>query len=215
MERTIIYGALAALAAVAFEADACTNLIAAKGATADGSVMMTYSADSHNLYGFLHHSPAGKHAKGETRKIFEWDTNKPLGEIPQVEETYNVIGNMNEHQVVIGESTWGGREELADTTGQAVMDYGSLIYVTLERAKTAREALDIMTDLVAKHGYASGGESFTIADKNEVWVLEMIGKGAEKGAVWIAVRIPDNAISGHASAMSTSRTRRTCATRKI
>ena len=199
MERTIIYGALAALAAVAFEADACTNLIAAKGATADGSVMMTYSADSHNLYGFLHHSPAGKHAKGETRKIFEWDTNKPLGEIPQVEETYNVIGNMNEHQVVIGESTWGGREELADTTGQAVMDYGSLIYVTLERAKTAREALDIMTDLVAKHGYASGGESFTIADKNEVWVLEMIGKGAEKGAVWIAVRIPDNAISGHAN----------------
>lgn len=199
MKRTIIYGALAALAAVAFEADACTNLIAAKSATADGSVMMTYSADSHNLYGFLHHSPAGKHAKGETRKIFEWDTNKPLGEIPQVEETYNVIGNMNEHQVVIGESTWGGREELADTTGQAVMDYGSLIYVTLERAKTAREALDIMTDLVAKHGYASGGESFTIADKNEVWVLEMIGKGAEKGAVWIAVRIPDNAISGHAN----------------
>ncbi len=192
--------ALAALMAAApTTAEACTNLIAAKGATTDGSVMMTYSADSHNLFGFLHHSPAGKHPKGSVRKIFEWDTNKPLGEIPEAEETYNVIGNMNEHQVVIGESTWGGRPELADTTGQAVMDYGSLIYVTLERAKTAREALDIMTDLVAKHGYASSGESFTIADKNEVWVLEMIGKGAEKGAVWIAVRIPDNAISGHAN----------------
>ena len=200
MKKKITLWALTALMAAAPDtADACTNLIAAKGATTDGSVMMTYSADSHNLFGFLHHSPAGKHPKGSVRRIFEWDTNKPLGEIPQAEETYNVIGNMNEHQVVIGESTWGGRPELADTTGQAVMDYGSLIYVTLERAKTAREALDIMTDLVAKHGYASSGESFTIADKNEVWVLEMIGKGAEKGAVWIAVRIPDNAISGHAN----------------
>lgn len=199
MKRTFLYGILAVSAAVATDAEACTNLIAAKGATTDGSVMMTYSADSHNLYGFLHHSPAARHAAGETRKISEWDTNKPMGEIPQVAQTYNVIGNMNEHQVVIGESTWGGREELADTTGQAVMDYGSLIYVTLERAKTAREALDIMADLVARHGYASGGESFTIADKNEVWVMEMIGKGAEKGAVWIAVRIPDNAITGHAN----------------
>lgn len=200
MRQILTCGALcAALAIGAFEADACTNLIAGKGATADGSVMMTYSADSHNLYGYLHHSPAGKHAKGETRKIFEWDTNKPLGEIPEAPETYNVVGNMNEHQLVIGESTWGGREELADTTGQAVMDYGSLIYVTLERAKTAREAVEMMGDLVEKHGYASEGESFTIADKNEVWVMEMIGKGAEKGAVWIAVRIPDNAISGHAN----------------
>lgn len=177
----------------------CTNLIAGKGATTDGSVMMSYSADSHNLFGFLHHAAAGKHEKGEMRKIVEWDTNKPLGEIPQAPETYNVVGNMNEHQVAIGESTWGGRHELADTTGQAVMDYGSLIYVALERAKTAREAIDIMTDLVEKYGYASEGESFTIADKNEVWVMEMIGKGAEKGAVWIAVRIPDNAISGHAN----------------
>jgi len=195
----MLWALTALMAAAPTTADACTNLIAAKGATTDGSVMMTYSADSHNLFGFLHHSSAAKHPKGSVRKIFEWDTNKPLGEIPEAEETYNVIGNMNEHQVVIGESTWGGRPELADTTGQAVMDYGSLIYVTLERAKTAREALDIMTDLVAKHGYASSGESFTIADKNEVWVLEMIGKGAEKGAVWIAVRIPDNAISGHAN----------------
>ena len=188
-----------ALAFAATQAFPCTNLIAAKGATTDGSVMMTYSADSHNLYGSLHHAPAARHAKGEMREIREWDTNKPLGFIPQPEVTYNVIGNMNEHQLVIGESTWGGREELADTTGHAIMDYGSLIYVALERAKNAREAIDVMTDLVDKYGYASEGESFTIADPNEVWVMEMIGKGAEKGAVWIAVRIPDNAISGHAN----------------
>lgn len=200
MKQILFTGVLATLIGLGTgSSDACTNLIAAKGATADGSVMMTYSADSHNLYGYLHHSRAAKHAKGETRKIYEWDTNKFLGEIPQVEETYNVVGNMNEHQVVIGESTWGGREELADTTGQAVMDYGSLIYVALERAKSAREAIDIMTDLVDKYGYASEGESFTIADKNEVWVMDMIGKGAEKGAVWVAVRIPDNAITGHAN----------------
>lgn len=186
-------------AAVTADSSACTNLIAGKGATTDGSVMMSYSADSHNLFGFLHHSPAARHPKGAMRKITDWDTGKPLGEIPQVAETYNVVGNMNEHQLAIGESTWGGREELADTTGQSVMDYGSLIYVALERARNAREAIDVMTDLVEKYGYASEGESFTIADKNEVWVMEMIGKGAEKGAVWIAVRIPDNAISGHAN----------------
>ncbi len=186
-------------AAVTADSSACTNLIAGKGATTDGSVMMSYSADSHNLFGFLHHSPAARHPKGAMRKITDWDTGKPLGEIPQVAETYNVVGNMNEHQLAIGESTWGGREELADTTGQSVMDYGSLIYVTLERARNVREAIDVMTDLVEKYGYASEGESFTIADKNEVWVMEMIGKGAEKGAVWIAVRIPDNAISGHAN----------------
>ena len=178
---------------------ACTNFIAGKKATKDGSVMVTYSADSHNLYGMLHHAKAGRHAPGSMRKVVEWDTGKPLGEIPQVPETYNVVGNMNEHQVVIAESTWGGRPELADTTGQAVIDYGSLMYITLERAKTAREAIDIMASLVEKHGYASGGESFSIADKNEVWVMELIGKGAEKGAVWMAVRIPDDAISGHAN----------------
>lgn len=189
----------AALTAGSLSALCCTNLIAGKGATTDGSVMMSYSADSHNLFGYLHHASAGTHAPGQMRKIVEWDTAKPLGEIPQAPVTYNVVGNMNEHQLAIGESTWGGREELADTTGQAIMDYGSLIYVTLERARNAREAIDIMTDLVHKYGYASSGESFTIADKNEVWVMEMIGKGAEKGAVWIAVRIPDNAISGHAN----------------
>lgn len=178
---------------------ACTNYIAGKKATKDGSVMVTYAADSHNLYGMLHHAKAGKHAPGTMRKIVEWDTGKPLGEIPEAPVTYNVVGNMNEHQVVIAESTWGGLSELQDTTGQAIMDYGSLIYVTLERAKTAREAIDIMADLVSKYGYASSGESFSIADKNEAWVMEMIGKGAEKGAVWIAVRIPDEAISGHAN----------------
>lgn len=203
IKNSLTAKALAAVAllaaAVSADSSACTNLIAGKGATTDGSVMMSYSADSHNLFGFLHHSPAAKHPKGAMRKITDWDTGKPLGEIPQVAETYNVVGNMNEHQLAIGESTWGGREELADTTGQSVMDYGSLIYVALERAKNAREAIDVMTDLVEKYGYASEGESFTIADKNEVWVMEMIGKGAEKGAVWIAVRIPDNAISGHAN----------------
>lgn len=203
IKNSLTANALAAVAllaaAVTADSSACTNLIAGKGATTDGSVMMSYSADSHNLFGFLHHSPAAKHPKGAMRKITDWDTGKPLGEIPQVAETYNVVGNMNEHQLAIGESTWGGREELADTTGQSVMDYGSLIYVALERARNAREAIDVMTDLVEKYGYASEGESFTIADKNEVWVMEMIGKGAEKGAVWIAVRIPDNAISGHAN----------------
>ncbi|MGM9817323.1 MAG: dipeptidase [Lepagella sp.] len=201
MNKTFISVAIAAIAAATYsvDAEACTNLIAGKGATTDGSVMVTYSADSHSLYGMLHHAKAGKHAKGEVRRITEWDTGKYLGEIPEAEETYNVVGNMNEHQLVIAESTWGGHKELEDTTGNSIMDYGSLIYVTLERAKTAREAIKIMTDLVEKYGYASSGESFSIADKNEVWVLEMIAKGAEKGAVWIAVRIPDNAISGHAN----------------
>lgn len=180
-------------------AEACTNLIAGKKATTDGSVMVTYAADSHNLYGMLTHTPAAIHPKGTMRKVVEWDTNKPLGEIPQPERTYNVVGNMNEHQVAIGESTWGGRPELEDTTGQAIIDYGSLIQIALERSRTAREAIKVMTDLVDKYGYASSGESFSIADKDELWVMEMIGKGAEKGAVWIAVRIPDDAISGHAN----------------
>lgn len=181
------------------QSDACTNLIAGKKATTDGSVMITYAADSHNLYGDLSHTPRTKHAPGAMRKVVEWDTNKPLGEIPQPAETYNVVGNMNEYQVAIGETTWGGHEELADTTGNSIIDYGSLIQIALERSKSAREAIKVMTDLVEEYGYASEGESFSIADKDEVWVMEMIGKGAEKGAVWIAVRIPDDAISGHAN----------------
>lgn len=194
---------LAAVAALAgggtMAALACTNLIATRGATADGSNIVTYAADSHSLYGELYHQPAADHPAGAMRKVVEWDTGKPLGEIPEVPHTYNVVGNMNEHQLVIAESTWGGRKECQDTTGNAIIDYGSLIYITLQRAKTAREAIKVMDELVQKYGYASSGESFSIADKDEVWVMELIGKGAEKGAVWIAVRIPDGAISGHAN----------------
>jgi len=171
------------MAWLAPDAVGCTNLIAGPKATVDGSVFVTYAADSHSLYGMLTHTPAATHAPGEMRKVIEWDTNKPLGEIPQPERTYNVVGNMNEHQVAIGESTWGGHEELTDTTGNSIIDYGSLIQIALERSKTAREAIKVMTDLVDKYGYASSGESFSIADKNEVWVMEMIGNGAEKGAV--------------------------------
>lgn len=197
--RKIAFAVMLAAAMAAPHADACTNLIAGRKATTDGSVMVTYAADSHTLYGMLTHTPAAKHAPGEMRKVVDWDSNKPLGEIPQPAETYNVVGNINEHQVAIGESTWGGHKELVDTTGNSIIDYGSLIQIALERSKTAREAIDVMTSLVDKYGYASSGESFSIADKNEVWVLEMIGKGAEKGAVWVAVRIPDDAISGHAN----------------
>ena len=176
----------------------CTSLIAGKNATTDGSVLVTYAADSHTLYGELYHNPGGTHEPGEMRKIYEWDSGKYLGEIPLVARTYTTVGNMNELGVTIAESTWGGRPELEDTTG--IMDYGSLIYVTLERAANAREALKIMTDLVAEYGYHSSGESFSIADPNEAWVMELIGKGGkEKGAVWVARRVPDDCISGHAN----------------
>lgn len=200
MKHLFSAAALAALAlAAAPDAPACTNLIATKGATVDGSNIVTYAADSHSLFGELYHQPAADHPKGAMRDIHEWDTGKYMGKIPEVPHTYNVVGNMNEHQLIIGESTWGGRKECEDTTGQAIMDYGSLIYVTLQRAKTAQEAISVIADLVDKYGYASEGESFSIADKDEVWVMDIIGKGAEKGAVWIAVRIPDGAISGHAN----------------
>lgn len=179
---------------------ACTNLIAGKKATVDGSTLITYAADSHTLFGFLEFIPAADHKAGEMRKITDWDTGKNLGEIPEVSHTYKVVGNINEHQVTVAESTWGGRHECADTTGRSIVDYGSLMYIALQRSKTAREAIAVMTDLVAKYGYASEGESFSIGDPNEVWVLEMIGKGsAEKGAVWVAIRIPDDCISGHAN----------------
>lgn len=197
--KYLFFASAILLALSTADADACTNLIAGKKATADGSVMVTYAADSHNLYGMLTHTSAADHEPGAMRKVVEWDTGKPLGEIPQIPHTYNVVGNMNEHQVVIGESTWGGHKELVDTTGNSIIDYGSLMQIALERSRSAREAIDIMADLVEKYGYASSGESFSIADKDEVWVMEMIGKGAEKGAVWIAVRIPDEAISGHAN----------------
>lgn len=188
---------LAAAVAALFPAMACTSLIVAKGAGEDNSVFITYAADSHSLYGELYNQPAADHRKGDVRKVVEWDTGKPLGEIPEVKHTYATIGNMNEHGLTIAESTWGGREELA---GSGTIDYGSLIYIALQRAKTAREALKVMTSLVDKYGYASEGESFSIADPNEVWIMEMIGKGAkDKGAVWVARRVPDGYISGHAN----------------
>ena len=177
----------------------CTNFIITKGASTDGSVMITYAADSHTLYGELYYQPARDYPKGAMREIYEWDTGKYLGEIPQVEHTYSVIGNMNEYQVAIGETTYGGRKELAHQKG-AIMDYGSLIYVALQRAPNAREAIKIMTGLAEEFGYYSSGESFSVADQNEAWILEMIGKGeGEKGAVWVARRIPDGYISGHAN----------------
>lgn len=188
---------LAALAAP-IAAMACTGLIAGRNATVDGSVMITYSADSHSLYGSLTSTPAGDWQPGDVRQIVDWDSGKPLGVIPQIPHTYAVIGNMNECALAITESTWGGRPELEDSTG--IIDYGTLIQLGLERASTAREALKVMTDLVAEYGYYSSGESFSIADKEEAWVLEMIGKGpGRKGAVWVAVRIPDDCISGHAN----------------
>ncbi|HMM03918.1 MAG: C69 family dipeptidase [Prevotella sp.] len=177
---------------------ACTNFLVGKKASLDGSTIISYSADSYALFGELYHWPAKKWAKGDMLKVYEWDTGRYMGEIAQPAQTYNVVGNMNEHQVTIGETTFGGREELADPDG--IMDYGSLIYITLQRAKNAREAIKVMTELVAEYGYYSGGESFSIGDPNEIWVLEMIGKGkGNKGAVWVAVRIPDDCISAHAN----------------
>ncbi len=180
------------------EAEACSNFIVGKKASVDGSVMCSYSADDYGMFQYLCHYPAAKHAKGEMRKIFDWDSNKYHGEIPEVAETYNVIGNINEWQVTIGETTYGGREEMVDSTG--IMDYGSLIYVALQRSKTAREAIKVMTTLANTYGYNSGGETFTICDPNEAWIMEMMGKGAgSKGAVWVALRIPDDAICAHAN----------------
>lgn len=177
---------------------ACTNLIVTKGASADGSVSICYTADSFNLYGELYYFPPAKYPEGTWLDIYEWDTGKYLGRIKQARETYRVVGNMNEYQVVIGETTFGGREELKNPEG--ILDYGSLMYITLQRAKTAREAIKIMTELVEEYGYYSSGESFSIADANEAWILEMIGKGkGRKGAVWAAVRIPDGYISAHAN----------------
>ncbi|HBZ26728.1 MAG TPA: dipeptidase [Rikenellaceae bacterium] len=185
--------------------DSCTNVLVTKGASKDGSVMVTYSADSHQLYGELYFKKGESFAPGTMLKIYEWDTGKYLGEIPQIPKTYTTVGNMNEHQLIIGETTYGGLDQLVDTTG--IMDYGSLIYIALQRAKTAREAIKVMTDLVKDYGYYSSGESFSIADKDEVWILELIGKGTKmvngkninKGAVWVAMRIPDGYISAHAN----------------
>ena len=176
---------------------ACTNFLVGKAASTDGSTMISYAADSYGMYGFLHFVPAADHEAGSMREVKNWDTGRPQGFIPQISHTYTVVGNMNEHQVTIGETTWGGREALWDTVG---IDYGSLIYITLERSKTAREAIECMIKLVNEYGYASEGETFSIGDPEEVWMMDLIGKGPGlKGANWVAVRIPDNAIAGHAN----------------
>jgi len=187
-------------------AEACTNFIVTRGASTDGSVMVSYAADSHQLYGCLYHTPAGTFRKGDMLRITEWDTGRYLCDIPQVGATYSTIGNMNEHSLIIAETTYGGRHELEDSTGR--MDYGSLIYVTLQRARTAREAIRIIAELANTYGYASSGESFSIADPNEAWIMELIGKGCKlddkgentrRGIVWVARRIPDGYVSGHAN----------------
>lgn len=193
-----LFIACGALLAATWNSEACTNLIVGKNASTDGSTIVSYSADSYGLFGELYHFPAGLHKKGELLDIYEWDTGKYLGQIAQAKETYNVIGNMNEHQLTIGETTFGGRPELVDTTG--VIDYGSLIYIALQRSRNARQAIKVMTDLVQEYGYYSSGESFTIADPNEIWIMEMIGKGPNvRGAVWVAVRVPDDCIAAHAN----------------
>lgn len=177
---------------------ACSNLIVGKKASVDGSVMVSYNADDYGMFGYLCHYPAGTHPKGTMRQIYDWDSGVYHGEIEEAPVTYNVIGNINEFQLSIGETTYGGREEMVDSTG--ILDYGSLIYVTLQRAKTAREAIRVMTSLVEKYGYNSEGETFSICDPNEAWIMEMQGTGAgSKGVVWVALRIPDDAICAHAN----------------
>ena len=202
MKRLILAFALLAGTATAF---ACTNFIVTKGASTDGSVMVTYAADSHQLYGALYKHNGGKQ-KAKMLAVNEWDTGRYLGLIEQLPVTYSTVGNMNEHSLIITETTYGGRHELEDKNG--IMDYGSLIYIALQRAKTAREAIAVIVELANKYGYASSGESFSIADANEAWIMEIIGKGSKldakgnnlrKGIVWVARRIPDGYVSGHAN----------------
>jgi len=179
--------------------NACTNFLITPGASFDGSSIVTYAADSHILYGELYFFPRADWNVGSMLAVYEWDTGKYMGEIEQVAHTYQVVGNMNENQVIIGETTYGGLSELESQKG-AIVDYGSLIYIGLQRAKTARDAIRIMGELVEKYGYASSGESFSVADPNEVWIFEMIGKGDyDKGAVWVALKVPDGYICGHAN----------------
>lgn len=197
--------ALAGLCLPSMEADACTNVIVTRGASADGSAIVSYAADSHWLFGELYFRPAGDWARGSVVKIYDWDSAQYHGEIEQVPHTFKTVGNMNEHQLIIAETTFGGREELVDTNG--IIDYGSLIYITLQRASSAREAIGIMADLTARYGYCSEGETFTISDGEETWIMEMVGKGphdpagdgSDKGAVWVALRVPDGYICAHAN----------------
>lgn len=194
--KTLVLSAVLSTAAVS--ASACTNFIVGKKASVDGSVMVTYNADDYGMFGYLCHYSAGTHKQGEMRKIYDWDSGEYHGEIPEAPVTYNVIGNINEFQLSIGETTYGGREEMVDPTG--IIDYGSLIYLALQRSKTAREAISVMTSLVEKYGYCSEGETFSICDPNEAWIMEMQGTGkGSKGVVWVAQRIPDDAICAHAN----------------
>ena len=198
LSKAIIITLAAALGLSVTDSQACTNVLVTKGASVDGSNMISYAADSHQLYGELYYAPAAVWNAGDMRAIHEWDTGKFLGYIPQVARTYQRVGNMNEHQLIIAETTYGGRPELEGNNG--IMDYGSLIYVALERAKTAREAIQIIVDLANTYGYYSSGESFSLADTEEVWVMDLIGKGKdEKGIVWVARRVPDGYICSHAN----------------
>ena len=198
LSKAILFVLTAALGLNAVDSHACTNVLVTKGASIDGSNMISYAADSHQLYGELYYKPAGVWGKDDMRPIYDWDSGKFLGYIPQVPRTYQRVGNMNEHQLIIAETTYGGRAELEDPKG--IMDYGSLIYVALERAKTAREAIAVIADLANTYGYYSSGESFSIADTEEVWVMDLIGKGPDnKGIVWVARRVPDGYICSHAN----------------
>ena len=187
------------------ESKACTNIIVTRGASIDNSNMVSYAADSHVLYGELYFHPAATWKAGSMLQVIDWDSYRPLGTIPQVLRTYKTVGNMNEHQLIIGETTWGGRRELRDPAG--VMDYGSLIYIALQRARTAREAIQVIADLANEYGYASSGESFSIADKDEAWIMELVGRGSKivdgvnvrKGLSYVAIRIPDGYICSHAN----------------
>ena len=193
-----VTGAMVVMLLLSYPSFSCTNYIVTKGASVNGSTMITYSADSHVLYGELYFWPAKDYPEGSMVDIYEWDTGRLMGKIKQATHTYSVVGNMNEHQLAIGETTFTGNETLIDTMG--IMDYGSLIYTTLQRAKTAREAIRIISELVSEYGYGSSGESFSIADPNEAWIFEIIGKGpGNKGAVWVARLIPDGYVSGHAN----------------
>lgn len=198
--RNILLSSFAVLmcSITANRADACTNVIVTKGASADGSCMVSYAADSHWLYGELYFKPQADWKVTDKLRVYDWDSGQYLGLIDQAEHTYKTVGNMNEHQLIIAETTFGGRHGLNDPNG--IMDYGSLIYITLQRARTAREAIKVMAELTNKYGYFSEGESFSIVDKNEAWIMEMVGKGTEKkGSVWVALRVPDGYISGHAN----------------
>ncbi len=199
MKKIVILAALAALVSIP-RGEACTNFIVTKGASADGSVMVTYAADSHTLYGCLYkyNKPGQPYGPGAMHMVYEWDSGRYLGNIPQTAVTYNTVGNVNEHQLMISETTYGGRDELVDPNGK--MDYGSMIYIALQRCKTAREAIECMVDLANTYGYASSGESFSVCDPNEAWIFEFIGKGdGNKGIVWVARRIPDGYVSAHAN----------------